>query len=71
MKQLYSILKVSDLATGVFNVAVCETLQREKDIMRDAKFAGCKVTTIIPARKWYSVFVHVVRDGVSFAKFSH
>lgn len=71
MKQLYSILKVSDPATGVFNVAVCETLQAEKDIIRNAEFAGSEVTTVIAPQKWYTAFVHIVRDSVSLVKFSH
>jgi hypothetical protein len=71
MKQLYSILKVSDPATGVFNVAVCGTLQAEQDIIRNAGFAGSEVTTVIAPRKWYVAIVHIVRNGISSVRFSH
>lgn len=71
MKQLYSILKVSDPIMGGFDVAVCETLQAEKDAIRKAEFSGRTVTTVIAPRKWYTAFVHIVRDSVSLVKFSH
>ena len=68
MKHSYSILKISDPIRGVFNVAVCETLQHERDTIRNAEVAGQVVTTIIAARKWYTAMVHVVRAGIDIAK---